>query len=109
LQFCHHGLCLLTSGQQNDGVVFWNIGDSYANDAKWGGNSGGKHVAALHGNPGGMGRDKRNTGLKPKDLCPIPSRVALAAQEDVWWIRSMICWTKPNPMPESVTDRPTDA
>lgn len=39
----------------------------------------------------------------------MPSRIALAAQADGWWVRSMIVWAKPNPMPESVTDRPTDA
>jgi DNA modification methylase len=48
-------------------------------------------------------------GLKPKDLCLIPFRVALAAQAAGWWVRSDIIWNKPNPMPESVTDRPTDA
>ena len=47
--------------------------------------------------------------LKSKDLCLIPSRVALAAQSDGWWIRSDIIWNKPNPMPESVRDRPTNA
>lgn len=48
-------------------------------------------------------------GLKPKDLSMIPARVALAAQADGWWLRSDIIWAKPNPMPESVTDRPTDS
>ena len=47
--------------------------------------------------------------LKPKDLCLIPFRVAIAAQEDGWWVRSDIIWSKPNPMPESVTDRPTNS
>jgi DNA modification methylase len=51
----------------------------------------------------------RSCNVKPKDLCLIPFRVALAAQADGWWIRSDIIWSKPNPMPESVTDRPTDA
>lgn len=45
--------------------------------------------------------------LKPKDLCMIPARVALALQADGWYLRSDIIWAKPNPMPESVTDRPT--
>jgi len=45
--------------------------------------------------------------LKPKDLCMIPARVAFALQSDGWWLRSDIIWAKPNPMPESVTDRPT--
>ena len=47
--------------------------------------------------------------LKPKDLVGIPWRVAFALQADGWWLRSDIIWHKPNPMPESVTDRPTSA
>ncbi len=47
--------------------------------------------------------------LKPKDLCGIPWRVAFALQADGWYLRSDIIWAKPNPMPESVTDRPTKA
>jgi site-specific DNA-methyltransferase (cytosine-N4-specific) len=49
------------------------------------------------------------TGLKPKDLVGIPWRVAFALQADGWYLRSDIIWAKPNPMPESVTDRPTKA
>jgi len=49
------------------------------------------------------------TMLKPKDLVGIPWRVAFALQADGWWLRSDIIWSKPNPMPESVTDRPTKA
>jgi DNA modification methylase len=45
--------------------------------------------------------------FKPKDLVPIPWMVAMALQADGWWLRSDIIWAKPNPMPESVTDRPT--
>lgn len=45
--------------------------------------------------------------LKPKDLCMIPNRLAIALQDDGWWVRSEIIWHKPNPMPESVYDRPT--
>src|SRR5262245_26279342 len=48
-------------------------------------------------------------GLKPKDLVGIPWRVAFALQADGWYLRSDIIWAKPNPMPESVTDRPTKA
>jgi site-specific DNA-methyltransferase (cytosine-N4-specific) len=48
-------------------------------------------------------------GLKPKDLCGIPWHVAFALQADGWYLRSDIIWSKPNPMPESVTDRPTKA
>lgn len=47
--------------------------------------------------------------LKPKDLCMIPNRLAIALQDDGWWVRSEIIWHKPNPMPESVYDRPTTA
>jgi len=46
-------------------------------------------------------------GWKPKDLAGIPWRVAFALQADGWYLRSDIIWSKPNPMPESVTDRPT--
>ncbi len=48
-------------------------------------------------------------GLKPKDLCGMPWRVAFALQADGWYLRSDIIWHKPNPMPESVRDRPTKA
>jgi site-specific DNA-methyltransferase (cytosine-N4-specific) len=48
-------------------------------------------------------------GLKPKDLCMVPARAALALQADGWYLRSEIIWHKPNPMPESVRDRPTKA
>ena len=47
--------------------------------------------------------------LKPKDLIGIPWRVAFALQADGWYLRSDIIWSKPNQMPESVTDRPTKA
>lgn len=70
-----------------------------------GGIPGGKHVKALHCSP--IGRNKRYTGLKPKDLIGIPWRVAFALQEDGWYLRQDIIWSKPNPMPESVTDRCT--
>ena len=49
------------------------------------------------------------SGLKPKDLVMMPARVALALQADGWWLRSEIVWHKPNPMPESVRDRPASA
>src|SRR4051812_13265564 len=60
-----------------DGTLWLNLGDCYANDGKWGGSSGGKHVAALHGKTG-IGRQQVTTGLKPKDLMMMPARVALA-------------------------------
>jgi DNA modification methylase len=102
---------------KKDGVVFWNIGDSYAGGGNYRGikstdtltskqasNRGATGVAQELGSLG------KNTGsAKPKDLCLIPQRIAIAAQEDGWWVRSDIIWHKPNPMPESCKDRPTDA
>lgn len=92
----------------NDGCLWLNMGDSYANDTKWGGSSGGKHVIALHGKTG-IGRQKVTTGLKPKDLMMVPARLALALQADGWYLRSDIIWAKKAPMPESCRDRPTSA
>jgi len=93
---------------KDDATLWLNLGDSYANDTKWGGSSGGKHVKALHGATG-IGRQKVATGLKPKDLIGIPWLVAFALRADGWYLRADIIWAKPNPMPESVTDRPTKA
>lgn len=92
---------------RSDGTCWVNLGDSYAS-------SGGER--AYGSSDGGTGRgpgtrrhDVPASGLKPKDLCGIPWRVALALQADGWWLRSDIIWSKPNPMPESCTDRPTKA
>lgn len=93
---------------RDDGTLWLNLGDSYANDGKWGGSTGGKHVSALHGDSG-IGRRKLSTGLKSKDLIGIPWRVAFALQADGWYLRQDIIWHKPNPMPESVRDRCTKA
>lgn len=92
-----------------DGTLWLNLGDSYANDAKWGGRTGGTHVAALHGTDSKIGRGKRKTGLKPKDLIGIPWRVAFALQDAGWWLRADNIWHKTNAMPESVRDRPARA
>lgn len=93
---------------RDDGTFWLNLGDSYANDDKWGGRTGGKHVSDLHGNSG-IGRIKSTTGLPPKSLIGIPWRVAFGLQDDGWILRSEIIWYKPNCMPESVNDRPTKA
>lgn len=89
-----------------DGTLWLNLGDSYANDTKWGGASGGKHVEALHGETG-IGRGRRSTGLPAKSLIGMPWRVAFALQDDGWVLRSDVVWDKPNAMPESITDRPS--
>ncbi len=91
---------------RDDGVVFWNIGDSYA---RHGGEAGGGNRALLHmeGKQHRMTNVPAASGLKVKDLVLMPFRVTLAAQADGWWVRSVIIWDKANPMPESVRDRPT--
>ncbi len=103
---------------RRDGTVWLNLGDSYNGGNK--GNSGAIRPGDKQGtNIGSWSTRRRDTGtlsptrsggavdLKVKDLCGIPWRVALALQADGWWLRSDIIWSKPNPMPESVTDRPT--
>lgn len=92
-----------------EGTFWLNIGDSYANDGKFGGETGGKQDYLDDANRKRVGRNKRMTGLKPKDLCMIPNRLAIALQDDGWFVRSEIIWAKSNPMPESVTDRPTSS
>jgi DNA modification methylase len=93
----------------DDGTVWLNIGDCYANDGKWGGETGGKQHYLGEINRKRVGREKRSTGLKPKDLVMMPARIAMALQADGWWVRQDIIWHKPNPMPESVRDRCTKA
>lgn len=88
----------------DDGTLWLNLGDSYASDSKWGGSTGGKYAAALHGSTR-VGRGKRSAGLPDKNLIGIPWRVAFALQDDGWILRNDIIWHKPNAMPESVTDR----
>lgn len=123
---------------RKDGVVFLNLGDSYATGAGKASSAGGgaQGERFLESGPSGYRGahdlspkhaqvpDRKNPGamiptyqpnrmpipgLKPKDLCMIPARVALALQAAGWWLRSDIIWSKNNPMPESVTDRPTKA
>ena len=91
---------------RTDGTCWINLGDSYAGSGR-GGQSEEKRSA--HWQPTYANHGLTPAGLKPKDLCMIPARVALALQSDGWWLRSEIVWAKPSPMPESVTDRPTRA
>jgi hypothetical protein len=69
-------------------------------------NNGNSQDNELQGNKPDLYHHK-NLGLKDKDLVGIPWRVAFALQADGWWLRQDIIWSKPNPMPESVTDRCT--
>lgn len=85
-----------------DGVLWLNIGDGYTS-----GNRG--YRAPDKKNPARAMNVRPDTpeGLKSKDLLGIPWRLALALQDDGWYLRSDIIWNKPNAMPESVKDRPT--
>ena len=109
---------------RKDGVVWLNLGESYAG-------SGGYYPNAPSNRNGSSLQAKRNeqgkrnikgkhllSSLKPKDLCMIPARVALALQAEGWWLRSKIIWAKGisccedydgSSMPESVTDRPSQS
>lgn len=93
-----------------DGTLWLNLGDSYATGAGAVGDCpGGGPQGEQWKRRGRMTSPNRMKlpGLKPKDLIGIPWRVAFALQADGWYLRSDIIWSKPNPMPESVTDRPT--
>ena len=93
---------------RKDGTLWLNLGDSYAG-SNCGSNDYRSKNSSISVNPNKYKGQKPGLppSLKPKDLCGIPWRVALALQADGWWLRSDIIWHKPNPMPESVTDRPT--
>jgi DNA modification methylase len=94
---------------RDDGVLWWNVGDTRS--ASGGIGTTGKSAYLPN-------KDHRVTlpreapscwSLKPKDLCLIPLRVAMAAQARGWYVRSDVIWQKPNVKPESVKDRPTDS
>lgn len=101
---------------RNDGVLWLNLGDSYAGSGKgrdadgtWNPGKGGSkqetNVGAITGRV--VNPKSSPVGYKCKDLCMIPAQVAIALRADGWYLRSDIIWNKPNPMPESVTDRCT--
>jgi len=94
---------------KHDGTVWLNLGDSYAGGGRNSGNSlentSDKQKTQIHSMS--VGKAIVPQGLKPKDLVGIPWRVAFALQADGWYLRQDIIWHKPNPMPESVTDRCT--
>jgi DNA modification methylase len=92
---------------KDDGTLWLNLGDCYATG---GGKAGKTHPDSKNphaGIPTFQPNRMPIEGLKPKDLVGIPWRVAFALQADGWYLRSDIIWSKGNPMPESVTDRPT--
>jgi DNA modification methylase len=116
-----------------DGVLFVNLADSSAGSGKGPSNSlqrpasslnnrqlaagvvptqwvsGRSRVGSANGESGHTSGVTPPLGLKPKDLCLVPERFAIAMQDDGWWVRSRICWAKTSCMPESIKDRPTRA
>lgn len=94
---------------EDDGTLWLNLGDSYSA----GGRGGGQEGSIQQGNKGSITGEVFGTwkvqGFRPKNLLGIPWRVALALQDWGWNLRQDIIWNKPNPMPESVTDRCTKA
>lgn len=94
-----------------DGTLWLNMGDSYTDSGR-GDDTGSTLDGSRHSQAECRKvkvRETARTGLAPKQLMGMPWRLALALQSDGWWLRSDIIWHKPNPMPESVTDRPTKA
>lgn len=95
----------------DDGTLWLNLGDTYSAGGKGGGGS----LMKLREKTGWRGKNTSYgwrpppAGLAEKQLLGIPWRVALALQDDGWWLRSEIVWEKPNALPSSVTDRPTTA
>ena len=93
---------------RKDGTLWFNYGDAYATG---GGSSlqgkNGQRATRRFTAQNITGNVAKASGLKPKDLMLMPERIAIALCDDGWYIRSRIIWAKPNPMPESVTDRPT--
>ena len=97
---------------RDDGTLWLNMGDSYFGGGR-GGNPEESEYRKQATNKGSLVASpnwkKITCGLKPKDLCMMPWRVAMALQADGWWLRSVICWHKRSPMPESISDRPTSS
>jgi DNA modification methylase len=91
---------------RDDGTLWLNLGDSYTSGGRA---DFGPPTSTKSNVCKATPRAPQPPGLQPKDLCGLPWRVALALQADGWLLRSDIIWHKPNPMPESVRDRPTKA
>ena len=94
---------------RNDGTLWLNLGDTYSSSgAKGSGGQKGKQATNVGSYFEDIAKNGRSTpGIEPKNLVGIPWRVAFALQSDGWYLRQDIIWHKPNPMPESVTDRCT--
>lgn len=94
---------------RRDGVLVVNYGDSYSQGGNGANESERLRLGEKTSEARGLPRKTAPPGLKPKDLCLLPYRLALALQANGWYIRSDVIWSKANPMPESCTDRPTKA
>jgi DNA modification methylase len=92
---------------KKDGTLWLNLGDSYYNTSQ-GSGSNSKKQLSNYGSRFNI-RKVKYKNIKPKDLIGIPWMVAFALRADGWYLRQDIIWSKPNPMPESVTDRCTKA
>ena len=92
---------------RDDGTVWLNLGDTYCGTGHKGNYTDPKHKEGRNGQK--IALNNKIDGLKSKDLVGIPWRVALALQQDGWYLRQDIIWHKPNTMPESVKDRCTKA
>jgi DNA modification methylase len=88
---------------KSNGTLWLNLGDSYAGSGK----ASGQKPEHKRGYDVTKATPSKAIGLKPKDLIGIPWMVAFALRADGWYLRQDIIWHKPNPMPESVTDRCT--
>ncbi len=91
----------------NNGTLWVNMGDSYAGNHGSGSVSPGAKQSSNSGSLTDAARSPRKIGLKSKDLIGVPWMLAFALRADGWYLRQDIIWAKPNPMPESVTDRCT--
>jgi DNA modification methylase len=106
---------------RRDGTLWLNLGDSYSSGSRTTRDTAafnkGNVGAGISFRPGNSDKNKGASnrdgvfvaGSKPKDLLGVPWLAAFALRADGWWLRQDIIWSKPNPMPESVTDRPTSA
>ena len=99
-----HVYRLLWPVMKDDATIWVNLGDSYSATG-----SGAYGKEKEYGAMDGRKSRRPSAGLKNKDLCGIPWRVAQALQADGWYLRCDVIWHKPNPMPESCRDRPTKA
>ena len=104
-KYVEHSILILREVRRvlrDDGVCWLNLGDSYSAGGWECNRRSTIGAGSMAADERKSGKQPQASGLKPLDLCLIPERVALAAQADGWYVRSLVIWNKPNPMPESV-------